>query len=260
MMTVLLLGGTADARHLADRLLQQGIHLIYSVAGLVRIPDMACEILVGGFSALGGLAQYVDDKNISMIVDVTHPYAKKMTQTAMKIAEQKNIAYVRFHRPAWLPQAGDRWHEVNEWSEVLETIKYASSVFLTAGQLTQEQIDSVCQQNSNQQQILRTAVKPPVILPPSMTWIKAIGPFSYQQELATMQQYGVDMIVSKNSGGQSTIEKLNVAREKNIPVVMLSRPRVDIPLTCKNFMFDDMAQCEAHIINHCPASTKTNGV
>ena len=251
-MTILLLGGTADARHLADRLLQQGIAIIYSVAGLVRTPDMACDILVGGFSALGGLAQYVDEKNISMIVDVTHPYAKKMTQTAMSVAEEKSIAYVRFHRPAWLPQAEDHWLEVSEWDEVLDNIKQSTSVFLTAGQLSQEQINSLHQNHSNktstQKQVLRTAVKPSAILPASMTWVKAIGPFSYQQELKTIQQYDIDMIVSKNSGGDSTIEKLNVAREKNIPVVMLSRPQVEIPLVFKETVFDDIAQCEAYII------------
>jgi precorrin-6A/cobalt-precorrin-6A reductase len=254
-VNILLLGGTADARHLANRLLQQRIPIIYSVAGLVRTPEMTCEVLVGGFSALGGLAQYVDEKNISLIVDVTHPYAKKMTQTAMIVAEERNIAYVRFHRPAWMPQVGDNWQEVSEWGEVLENIKHATSVFLTAGQLSQEQIDSLYQQHSNQQpsqkQVLRTAVKPSAILPASMTWIKAIGPFSYQQELATIQQYDIDIIVSKNSGGDSTVEKLNVAREKNIPVVMLSRPRVDIPALFKKTIFDDMTQCESHIIKKC---------
>ena len=247
-MAILLLGGTADARHLADRLHRQGINVIYSVAGLVRTPDVACEIVVGGFSALGGLAHYVDQKAIRMIVDVTHPYAKKMTQTAITVADKKNIIYVRFHRPAWLPQEGDVWHEVSEWHDVLEKIKHAAVVFLTAGQLTQEQIDNVHQQNINQQQILRTAVKPPVILPHSMTWIKAIGPFSYQQELTTIQQYDIDIIVSKNSGGDSTIEKLNVAREQHIPVVMLSRPHTDIPLVFKESVFDDIAQCEAYVI------------
>lgn len=251
-MIILLLGGTADARHLANRLLQQGVHLVYSVAGLVRTPDMACDILVGGFSALGGLAHYVDEKSINMIVDVTHPYAKKMTQTAMSVAEEKGIAYVRFHRPAWLPQAEDHWLEVSEWDEVLDNIKHATSVFLTAGQLSQEQINSLHQNHSNQtptqKQVLRTAVKPSAILPASMIWVKAIGPFSYQQELTTIQQYDIDMIVSKNSGGDSTIEKLNVAREKYIPVVMLSRPHVDIPLVFKETVFDDIAQCEAYII------------
>jgi precorrin-6A/cobalt-precorrin-6A reductase len=255
-MTILLLGGTADARHLAGRLHQQGANIIYSIAGLVRTPDVACEIVVGGFSALGGLAQYVDEKNIQMIVDVTHPYAKKMTQTAMTIAEQKNIAYVRFHRPAWVPQAGDDWHEVSEWAEVLAVIKPATSVFITAGQLSQEQVDSVCLQGLSkhpaQKQILRTAVKPPVILPPSMTWVKAIGPFSYQQEQETIQQYGIDMIVSKNSGGQSTIEKLNVARENSIPVVMLSRPCVVIPALFSESIFDDIENFEAHIVKRAP--------
>lgn len=258
-MTILLLGGTADARRLAGRLHQQSVNIIYSIAGLVRTPDVDCDLLIGGFSAIGGLAKFVDENAISMIVDVTHPYAKKMTQTAMTVAEQKNIAYVRFHRPAWSPQNGDDWHEVNEWSEVLDKIKHARSVFLTAGQLTQEQINHTHQQNVDQHQVLRTAVKPSAILPSSMTWVKAIGPFSYQQEQETILQYGIDMIVSKNSGGQSTIEKLTVARENNIPVVMLSRPHIDIPAIFKETIFDDIKKIGTHIIKISIAtSTITN--
>lgn len=35
---------------------------------------------------------------------------------------------------------------------------------------------------------------------------------------------GIDVVVSKNSGGTATEAKLDVARERRLPVVMLRRP------------------------------------
>jgi precorrin-6A/cobalt-precorrin-6A reductase len=39
-----------------------------------------------------------------------------------------------------------------------------------------------------------------------------------------LQEYQIDTIVSKNSGGDATIAKIIAARELKIPVVMVQRP------------------------------------
>ncbi len=104
-------------------------------------------------------------------------------------------------------------------------LKNKRSVLLTAGQIEQEWLDRLCALiNPDQQQWLRTAVPPKVTLPASMQWIKAIGPFAYDDEYQLMQQHKIDIILSKNSGGDATIAKLEAARALAIPVVMLERP------------------------------------
>ena len=222
-MKLLLLGGTADGRHLAKALHQNNIDVIYSIAGLVRTPQLDCEIVSGGFTQFGGLENYIAEKEVTVILDVTHPYAQKMSLGAVAAAKAYNIPYWRFHRQPWLAKAGDNWQPVNNWKEALTSLTTKKSVLLTAGQFEQDVIDNLSL-NLQQRQLLRVAVKPKVVLPASMRWIKAIGPFSYKDELALMQDNNIDVLVSKNSGGDSTVAKLHAARELSIPVLMLNRP------------------------------------
>ena len=88
---------------------------------------------------------------------------------------------------------------------------------------------------SSQQQWLRTAVKPKVQLADNMHWIKAIGPFSLAAEKALFKDKAIDVLVSKNSGGNATSAKLVAARERGIPVFMLERPSLpDAQVTLSN--------------------------
>lgn len=241
-MKLLLLGGTADARKVTRELDEQGLlqisgadkdrlKLIYSIAGLVRTPQVPCEVISGGFSQYGGLQVYLEENGIDAILDVTHPFAKTMSNTAVKAARQCNIPCWRFHRPAWTRQAGDRWQLFDGWQELVPALAGKKSVLLTAGQLDQPLLDQLVEQagaqQPRQQLILRTAAQPRAALPDSVIWIKALGPFAEADELALMQQHQVDVVVSKNSGGAATEAKLAAARILGVEVLMLQRPEFD---------------------------------
>jgi len=241
---LLILGGTADGRHLASALHASGCSIIYSVAGLVRIPDLACEVISGGFTQFGGLSAYIREHKIQAILDVTHPYAQKMSKSALKSAQQCMIPCWRFHRLAWQPEKGDHWQEFNAWPALVESLKDKKSVFLTAGQVPESVLETLQQYgDQGQVQILRTAVKPKEVLPASIQWHKAIGPFALEDELALMQHHKVDVLVSKNSGGNSTQAKLSAARTLGISVFMFTRPEI-LPAD-KEFIERD--QCQTFI-------------
>lgn len=222
MKKLLLLGGTADARRIATALHQQGIALIYSLAGLVRTPDIGCELLIGGFSQFGGLASYLQTNNIAAVLDVTHPYAATMSSTAVSACQQVGIPCWRFHRSAWQPEVGDSWCELDDWQTLPDQLVGLDSVLLTAGQMDETLITAIAERVSHVH--LRTAVQPQYSLPARVNWIKAIGPFSVDAERALMALLNVQALVSKNSGGDSTVAKLSIARERGIPVYMLRRP------------------------------------
>jgi precorrin-6A/cobalt-precorrin-6A reductase len=222
-MTLLILGGTADGRRLAETLHEQSIPIIYSVAGLVRVPDVSCQIVSGGFSQFGGLSRYIKQQQVMAILDATHPYAAVMSDKAMTAAIESDIPYWRFNRPQWIQGDKENWQVFDSRSEMFEALTGKNSVFITAGQLSQDEIDLLAT-NQGQRQLLRTAVAPKCLLPSSMLWIKAIGPFSYDDELRLMKKYTIDTLVSKNSGGSSTVQKLNVARDLGTNVYMLNRP------------------------------------
>jgi precorrin-6A/cobalt-precorrin-6A reductase len=67
--------------------------------------------------------------------------------------------------------------------------------------------------------------------------IAARGPFTLEGERALFALQAFDVMVSKNSGGSATEAKLEVARERRLPVIMLRRP--ELPATDREF--DDVA-------------------
>lgn len=229
-MRVLILGGTSDARKVVKALDQQGlldhITLTYSVAGLVRVPELACEVISGGFSQRGGLLHYLQEHSFDLVLDITHPFALQMSTTAVEACAEKGIPCWRFHRPVWQAQEGDIWRLFDDWSALLAATEAYQSLFLTAGQIGQDLIDQLAQQNlkTGQRQVLRTAAPPQADLPASMKWLKAIGPFNKADEKNILETYKIDLLISKNSGGSATEAKLWAARELGIPVFMLQRP------------------------------------
>ncbi|WP_020406273.1 precorrin-6A/cobalt-precorrin-6A reductase [Hahella ganghwensis] len=243
--TLLLLGGTADGRRLAESLSRQGVQLIYSIAGLVRTPNVSCEVFSGGYTQVGGLDRFLCEQNISAILDVTHPYARKMSETARESAAFTGIPYWRFQRPAWRPQKEDNWSRFSDWFELLDSVSTKKSLFLTAGQPDQGILERLAEyQQQGQRQLLRTAVEPRFPLPGDMEWVKAIGPFEVANERNLMRQHGIDAVISKNSGGDATVAKLQAARELNIPVYMLERPE----LTPVDDEFNNIAAMESFVL------------
>jgi precorrin-6A/cobalt-precorrin-6A reductase len=66
-------------------------------------------------------------------------------------------------------------------------------------------------------------VEPPLRVPHA-TYVVARGPFNDTDERATIGQYGIERIVSKNSGGSATYGKIAAARALGVAVIMLRRP------------------------------------
>ena len=228
-MKLLILGGTADARHLATSLhqAQPGLELVYSVAGLVRQPQVPATVVSGGFSQFGGLSVYCKEQQITGIVNATHPFSTTMGNHATQACNELGLDYWRFLRPQWQQQAGDDWRLFGSTNKLLNALSGYQRTLLTLGQVSPEELALL---GSNQQIWLRTAVEPKHLLPANVTWIKAIGPLDEASELALLQQYQIQAIASKNSGGSSTVAKLSAARVLEVPVLMLQRPTITGPV------------------------------
>jgi len=224
-MKLLILGGTADARHLATALhqTQPCLELVYSVAGLVRQPQVPATVVSGGFSQFGGLSAYCKDQHIDGIVNATHPFSLTMGKHAELSCSELGINYWRFLRPQWQRQAGDDWRLFNTRADLFSALFNYQRTLLTLGQIGPEDLALL---NQHQHIWLRTAVQPAHELPAHVNWIKAIGPFDEASELALLKQHQIQVIASKNSGGSSTEAKLTAARTLKVPVFMLQRPEV----------------------------------
>lgn len=238
-MKILVVGGTADGRHLATKLFELGFAVIYSIAGIVRKAKVPGPTISGGFTQFGGLQQYIIDNQITHLVDATHPFAQTMSNAISAASETLLIPAIRFHRPEWPKTNNDKWVEVTQWSEVIEAVASHSSIFITAGQITQDVITPLAEQAEHV--LLRTAMPVKIELPENVTWLKAIGPFQFEDEITLLEQYNIDAIISKNSGGDATYAKIKAAAQKGIPVYQFKRPSI-LPT---QYQCDDQASCLA---------------
>jgi len=217
MNRILLLGGTGDALRIA-RALPAG-H-VYSLAGLGRTPDdLACDVRVGGFGGAQGLARYLHDERITLLVDATHPYAAQISANARAAGTLAGVPYWALRRPAWLRRAGDDWRDVDDWSGIVAALRGFGRPLFALGREPLAHLDEV---PAHQFWTIRCLDRHDGNARARV--IDARGPFSLEGERALFAQHGFDVVVSKNSGGGATQAKLQVARERGMPVVMVKRP------------------------------------
>lgn len=248
-MSILVLGGTLDARQITETLIKKGKTCIYSVKGLVRIPNLPCQVIEGGFEVRGGLEHYSRIAAVTCIVDATHPFATKMSQKALKVANIIGIPYIRFNRDAWDAEAADQWTHFSNINALLSALTSFKRVFLSLGQ-PDANVKAYVERHLEQRFLLRTAVKPDWQWPDNVTWIKAIGPFHLEDEVHLLQQNRIDLMVSKNSGGNATYAKLVAARSMQIKVFMLDRPTEDKRL----YHFNTQSACVEACLSLLPSS------
>jgi precorrin-6A/cobalt-precorrin-6A reductase len=216
---ILLLGGIGEAVGLAS-LLGRRYDCVYSLAGKGRMPELACRVRVGGFGGAAGLSAYLRRQGLGLLIDATHPYAEQISHHAVRAAAAARVPLWAYRRPPWQANARDRWIVVDDWSELRRALESFRKPFFTLGSQPLRYRQAIPR---GQHWVVRALTVPPEAAP-SLTTIGAVGPFRWEDELALMRRHGVDVLVSKNSGGAAVAGKLLAARALGIPVVMLKRP------------------------------------
>ncbi|RWM23683.1 cobalt-precorrin-6A reductase [Mesorhizobium sp.] len=227
---ILILGGTTEARQLAGKLARRkDFSVTLSLAGRTESPvAQGVPVRVGGFGGAEGLAVYLSEEHVHLLIDATHPYAARMSANAAEAAQQTGVPIIALRRPGWEPVAGDRWTFVDGVAEAAKALGMAPRrVLLAIGRQEAGAFEAAPQHHY----LIRSVdpVEPKLAVPDAVNLL-ARGPFPEADERALLEKHGIDAVVSKNSGGDATYGKLAAARALGIEVIIVRRPPLpDVP-------------------------------
>ena len=227
-LKVLILGGTGEAVNVARRLESPAdFEVVTSLAGRTRRPAaIPGRVRTGGFGGVEGLSAYLTAERVNAVVDATHPYAATISRHARLACDALGIPRIQLRRPAWSPVPGDTWIGVASLQAAANAVAAArvsaqGCVFLSTGARDLGTFGHL----RTTRFLVRLVDAPPTPLPLAKSeLIVDRGPFAVENERALFLEHGVELLVSKNSGGAATYSKLAAARELGVPVIMVDRP------------------------------------
>jgi precorrin-6A/cobalt-precorrin-6A reductase len=192
-MRVLILGGTTEARELAEALHAAGDEVTTSLAGRTEPAALPGTTRIGSS----------DTSGFDAVVDATHPFATRISD--------KIEGALRLERPGWDPQPGDVWVE-----SVAAAAPHCAGrrVLLTTGHTELDALEAV-----DAWILVRAITKPAT----RHRTLLARGPFTLHDERELLAKHAIDLLVTKDSGGPAP--KLQAARERGCTIVIVRRPQ-----------------------------------
>lgn len=224
---ILVLGGTSEAVTVVNALRKKGFAVFYSKATTYPqaiTPDWQRKLTVAE------LKKVVEAHKVKLIVDATHPFAQKIKAVAQKLCQEKQLPYLRYERPF----VNINYHLCFLVNSLTEAAHKAASlgkrILVLSGVKTIEPLLKALASYEGVQCFARVLDWPPSLtkaqtLLGAENVVAGYGRFHWRQNLAVMEKFAADVVITKDSGQQGGLkEKIKAAQAKGIPVVLLKRP------------------------------------
>ena len=224
---LLILGGTAEAAALARAAVERlgsRLEVTTALAGRTEAPGpLPDRVRIGGFGGAEGLAAYLAEARIGLLVDATHPFADQIARHARLACEQTGVPRLVLERAPWRRHPLDRWIDVEDFEGAAAAVaRVGRRCFLTMGR---SDLDAFAR--ADRVHFVVRLIDPPRQALPLVSYqvVLGRGPFTLAGERAVLRRHRIDVLAAKASGGAATEAKLVAAREAGLPVVMLRRPK-----------------------------------
>lgn len=232
-MKILLFGGTGEGRELAEWMLSQGLDATVCVAteyGETLLPDGA-QVHVGRLDA--GTMEILMAGGYTLVIDATHPYAVEVTKNIRAAAQATGLPCLRLLRQSDREDGCQKAADMAAAADLLEGLP--GKVLLTTGS---KELDAFARPGLRERccpRVLPMADSLERCLAlgfPPKNIICMQGPFTKEMNLATLRQFHVRTLVTKDTGGYGGFRaKADAAREAGCDLVVVERPQTEEGLT-----------------------------
>lgn len=253
MCKILIFGGTTEGRELAEFCEQQGIPAWLSVVsdyGKTLLGETRMVRIVQGAMECSEMQNFIHSRQIELVVDATHPHAKKVSQNISLACREENVTLVRclrremqapdanrpgnaqtvLHQPEELPPGIHIVPDVQAAAAFLQETE--GTVLVTTGSRELAAFQAL---SGYRERIFARVLPSSAVLKQCEELgisgnhlIGMQGPFSAAMNEAMIRQLGVSWLVTKESGAAGGYqEKLDAAAACGIGVIVIQRPAED---------------------------------
>jgi len=238
---ILVLGGTSETHGLCRYLKDSNESYILTVAtdyGEKQFKEFK-ENLCAKRLNKEDMINLIALKNIRLIVDLTHPYAFEVSKNAIGAANETQTKYIRYERDesdtSSLDVQTTDTHE--EAAEIAKSL--GKRLFLSVGSNNADKYINYI--NDFEKIYLRILPKSNIIKKceelgyENNSIIAMEGPFSKELNKEMLILAKADVMITKESGKAGGFtEKYEACKELNIPLIVVSRPKLDYPQKTNN--------------------------
>ncbi|MDE0696397.1 MAG: cobalt-precorrin-6A reductase [Boseongicola sp.] len=220
---LLILGGSAEASALAAHVAAMGLRATFSYAGRVANPVVQpLPTRTGGFGGEAGLAAYLKNHSVTHLIDATNPFAAQISRNAVAASAAAGVPLIALARPPWAPGPGDRWTRVPNVAGAARSLgNTPKRIFLAIGR-TEVSVFGTAPQHHYLLRFVDAPKNRPAL--PHHDIIIDRGPFAEAAERDLLETRRIDLVVSRNAGGEGARAKIDAARGLGLPVIMIDRP------------------------------------
>lgn len=241
---ILLLAGTSDARALAIDIKNEGYELITTVVtenAAAEMNKVGIPVHAGRLTA-DKMIQLIQSKDAKAVIDATHPFAEEASKNAIQAAKHLGLPYIRYERAS---QTFD-YEKLTVVTTYEEAAQLAATkqgvIMLTTGSKTLQVFTQELQDNPNIRLVARmlprldNMEKCEQLGFPQKNIIAIQGPFTKEFDQALYKQYGVNIMITKESGKVGSVdEKVEAAKELGIEIIMIARPDMNYGVSYSEF-------------------------
>lgn len=223
-----IIGGTSEARQLIS-LIEGKKNYIATVATYSGAEMLEYENVVISRMDQEAMADFIKEKDIDTVIDMSHPYAVEVTQNAKAACMERSVRYIRYNRKTSDVDQCKYIDSIEHCVEFLSDMK--GCVFFTTGIKNIKDFEKVRGNNRFVYRVLPSifSIQACVDNHIKMEDIVAIlGPITEELNYQMFKDYNADYVIMKDSGKEGgTLEKIQACKRLNIMPIVIGRQAIE---------------------------------